>query len=427
MAHNTSEQHDTEDQHAFRLKARAWMAGRLPPRRADEPHMDWENKELIAVDRRSQRILWDGGLAGITVPVEYGGLGLSRRFEFIFAEEAEAYRLPWHFGNNPNIVLPVLLGHASEAQKQHYIPSMLCGDHIWCQMTSEPSGGSDLFGLITRAEKRGDKWVLNGSKIWTTGGADSDMGLCLARTDATVPKHAGLTMFVVEMKTSGMTTRPLTLVNGTKDFCQEFLDDVELPEDHIIGEINGGWTVATTQLAAERSAVARGWHMGVGAAVPREHIELATEPLELARVLGLTQDKRARQIVGEVLALEALRELSAQRAANGIASGTLPATVGGVASLASSTYKARVTELMSELAGACGVTGEVDGGEPGQGMDRVWMHRIGGGTSEMLRNTISERHLGLPREPSVDRDMPFNQLRQNIVPGRIHRVTKPAS
>lgn len=418
MAHNTSEQHDTEEQRAFRLKARAWMAGRLPPRRAEEPHMDWEDKALIAVDRHSQRILWEGGLAGITVPVDYGGLGLSCRFEAIFSEEAEPFRLPWHFGNNPNIVLPVMLAHASEAQKQRYIPAMLRGDHIWCQMTSEPSGGSDLFGLITRAEKRGGNWVLNGSKIWTTGGADSDMGLCLARTDPAVPKHAGLTMFLVEMKAPGITTRPLTLVNGTKDFCQEFLDDVEVPEDHVVGEVGGGWTVATTQLAAERSAVARGWHIGVGAAVPREHIELATEPLELARALGVTQDMRARQIVGEVLALEALRELSARRAANGIASGTLPGTAGGVASLASSTFKGRVTALMSELAGPCGVTGEPDGGEPVQGMDRVWTHRIGGGTSEMLRNTISERHLGLPREPSADRDMPFNQLRQNIVPGR---------
>ncbi len=409
----TCEDRDTDELRAFRLKAREWMAGRLPPRIPGQPYMDWTDKELVAADRRTQRILWDGGLAGITVPKEYGGLGLTRQHETVFGEEAAPYRLAWHLGNNYNIVQPVLLAHGTEEQKHKYIPRMLNGDHIWAQMTSEPSGGSDLFGLITRAEKRGDKWYINGSKIWTTGGEDSDMGLCLARTDPTLPKHQGLTMFMVEMHQPGMTVRPLTLVNGTQDFCQEFLDDVEASEDNIVGEINGGWAVATTQLAAERSATSRGWYIGVGASLPRERIEIASHPVKLAHELGLAETQRARQIVGEVIALEALRELVAQRASKGIDAGTLPPTTGGVASLASSTLNQRASELMTELAGPCGVTGPADGGEPEQGMDRVWLFRIGGGSAEMLRNTISERHLGLPREPGPGKDVPFNQLRTN--------------
>jgi alkylation response protein AidB-like acyl-CoA dehydrogenase len=413
MTNATTEDRDTAEERAFRLRAREWMAGKLPPRIPGQPFMDWTDKALIATDRRTQRVLWEGGLAGITVPVEYGGLGLARRYETIFGEEAMPYRLAWHLGNNYNIVQPVLLAHGTEEQKRKYIPRMLNGEHIWAQMTSEPSGGSDLFGLITRAEKRGDKWYINGSKIWTTGGEDSDMGLCLARTDPTLPKHAGLTMFMVEMHQPGMTVRPLTLVNGTQDFCQEFLDDVEATEDNIVGEVNGGWAVASTQLAAERAATSRGWYIGVGASLPRERIEIASEPIQIARELGVADTQRARQIVGEVIALEALRELVAQRAGKGVDAGTLPPTAGGVASLASSTLNQRITELMSELAGPCGVTGPADGGEPAQGIDRVWMFRIGGGTAEMLRNTISERHLGLPREPGPSKDTPFNQLRTN--------------
>lgn len=412
----TSEARDSAEERAFRLKARNWMAGRLPPRVPGQPYMDWNDKALVDADRRTQRVLWDGGLAGITVPVEYGGLGLTRRFETIFGEEAAPYRLAWHLGNNYNIVIPVLLGHASEEQKRRWIPAMLRGDHIWAQLTSEPSGGSDLFGLITRASRSGGNWLVNGSKIWTTGGEDSDMGLCLARTDPSLPKHAGLTMFVVDMRHPGMTVRPLTLVNGTQDFCQEFLDDVEVPAENVVGEVNGGWAVASTQLAAERAATSRGWYMGVGASLPRETIEIAAYPASTARKLGLAGQQRARQIVGEVVALEALRELVAQRAGRGVDAGTLPATVGGVASLASSTFSQRASELMSELAGPCGVNGPADGDEPKQGMDRVWLFRIGGGTAEMLRNTISERHLGLPREPGPGRDVPFNQLKTNVAP-----------
>jgi len=414
MSIATTEDRDTPEENAFRLKAREWMAGKLPPRIPGQPYMDWDDKELVATDRMTQRVLWDGGLAGITVPKEYGGLGLTRRHETIFGEEAMPYRLAWHLGNNYNIVIPVMLAHASEEQKQRWIPAMLRGDHIWAQMTSEPSGGSDLFGLITRAEQREGKWLINGSKIWTTGGEDSDMGLCLARTDPSLPKHAGLTMFMVEMHQPGMTVRPLTLVNGTRDFCQEFLDDVEALD--IIGEVNGGWAVASTQLAAERAATSRGWYIGVGASLPRETIEIPDAPIRLARELGVAETQRARQIVGEVIALEALRELVAQRAGKGVDAGTLPPTVGGVASLASSTLNQRASELMTELAGPCGVSGPADGGEPAQGIDRVWLFRIGGGTAEMLRNTISERHLGLPREAGPGKDVPFNQLRTNAAP-----------
>lgn len=373
--------------------------------------MDWENKALVETDRRIQRALWDGGLAGITLPRAYGGLGLDQRFEEIFYEEAEPYRLPWHFGNAFNVVVPTLLAHASEELKQRYLPALLRGEHIWCQLLSEPSGGSDLAGLQMRAQLRGEHWVLNGSKVWTTGGLDCDMGICLARTDATVPKHAGLTMFIVDMRAPGITITPLKLIRGHSDFCQEFFDDVAVPADHVVGKVNEGWTVAGTQLAAERIGMARGWHAGLKAAVESEVIELSPEYAELARALHIADDAHARQLIGEAYVLDAVYALTTRRVSQGMRTGALPPTAGAISSLMAARTSVRRTAVLSELTGPAGVA--VAPGENGLawGMDRVCTHRIGGGTTEMQLNSVAERYLGLPREPSNDNAVPFNQRR----------------
>lgn len=407
---------DSDDHRAFRLRARSWMVGRLPPRLADEPITELGDASLVAKDRRIQRLLWDGGLAGVTVPRAYGGLGLDQRYEDIFCEEASPYRLPWSFGNAFNIVLPVLLAHGSEYLKSRYIPAMLRGDEMWCQLLSEPSGGSDLAGLLTRAERRSDKWVLNGSKVWTSGGQLSDMGICLARTDPTVPKHAGLTMFLVNMHSPGMTIIPLRLILGSSDFCQEFLDDVEVPQDHVVGAVNGGWTVATTQLANERAGLARGWHMGVHAAVRAEHIELSPVYIDLARKHGLTQDSHARQLIGEAFVIDAIHALTNRRVAAGMRNGALPDSAVALARLMIARTDVRRTALMSQLAGPLGAAVPQGAAGPKVGMDRVSTHSIGGGTAEMQCNIIAERYLGLPREPSQDRQLPFNQLKHNVMP-----------
>jgi alkylation response protein AidB-like acyl-CoA dehydrogenase len=405
--------HDTAEHDAFREKARTWMQQHLPPRLPTQAILDWEDKALVATDRRIQRALYDGGLAGITLPVAYGGRGLSKRFEDIFYEETEPYRLPWHFGNAFNVVIPTLLAHASEELKTRYVPQILKGEHIWCQLLSEPSGGSDLAGLLTRAERRGDVWLLNGSKVWTTGGLDCDMGICLARTDVTLPKHAGLTMFVVNMRAPGITITPLKLIRGNSDFCQEFFDDLEVPSDHVVGGVNEGWTVASTQLAAERAGMARGWHMGMKAAVASTQIELNTDYIELARSLNLADDPHARQLVGEAFVIDAVYQLTTQRISLGIRNGALPLTAGAISSLMVASTDVRRTALLSELTGPAGVAVQPGGDGPVYGMDRVCTHRIGGGTTEMQRNSVSERYLGLPREWSNDRTAPFNTLKTN--------------
>lgn len=400
---------ETAEQQAFRSKAREWMHGRLPPRRAGEAYMDWDNKALVAIDRKIQRTLWEGGLAGIMLPKEYGGLGLDKKFEDIFYQEAEPYRLPWHFGNAFNVVVPTLLAHASEELKKRYLPLILKGDHIWCQLLSEPSGGSDLAGLTMKAELRGDKWILNGSKVWTTGGLDCDMGICLARTDATVPKHAGLTMFIVDMRAKGLTIAPLKLIRGNTDFCQEFLDDVEVAADHVVGKVNDGWTVASTQLGAERAGMARGWHMGLKAAVESAEITLSQDYVDLARALNVSDDAHARQLIGEAFVIDAIHKLTTRRVAVGMRNGNLPPTAGGISSLMAARTDARRTALMSALTGPASVATTPGTNGLLWGMNRVCTHRIGGGTTEMQLNSVSERYLGLPKEPSNDNSVPFNQ------------------
>ena len=411
----TTEDRDTDEQRAFRLRAREYMAGRMPPRVPGEPANAFEDVALVNRDREIQRILWDGGLAGITVPKAYGGQGLDHRFEEIFYEEAEPYRLAWHFGNAFNIVLPVLLVNGTEEQKTKYIPKMLSGEQLWCQLLSEPSGGSDLAGCLTRAELRGDGWVLNGSKVWTSGGHVSDMGLCLARTDPTVRKHAGLTMFLVNMRAPGMTIHPIKLVRGGSDFCQEFLDDVPVPDEDRVGAVNDGWKVAQTQLAAERAGMAKGWHAGLRQAAASEQIQLSQRYVDMARALGVSKDPLARQAVGEAFVIDTVYNLTAQRIGKGLRSKTLPDTAGTVSSLLVARTDVRRTALLSALAGPAGVAA-APGGEPDTGLARVTTHRIGGGTLEMQLNLVAERHLGLPREPGYDPNMPFNQMRHNAMP-----------
>jgi len=417
----TTEHLDTAEEGAFRGRTREYLADvGLPPRRPDEPVYKWDDDEFVARDRLIQRALWDGGFAGITLPVAYGGRGLPDRFDEIFVEEARPYRMPWAFGVNRNVIIPPMLAHASEEVKRRFIPPMLRGDHIWCQLLSEPSGGSDLAGLLTRATRDGDVWLLSGSKIWTTGGNHADYGACLARTDSEVPKHAGLTMFAVDMTQPGMTVVPLRLADRSAHFCQEYLDSVVVPVAATIGDVNDGWRVATTMLMHERAAVGRGWDYGKERARAVEHLTLSTTLVEFVRRAGLASDAHIRQLLGEIWVLDALMTLTPQRVASGMASGALPGHAAAIAKLVIGKAGARRTALLSELAGPLGVAAPVAGDVPfavrDAGLQRVTSHSIGGGTSEMQANAVAERLLGLPREPSPDRDLPFNQVRHNATP-----------
>jgi alkylation response protein AidB-like acyl-CoA dehydrogenase len=401
----------------FRTKVQAWLRDHVPLKTPGEPFLQWDD-EGVARSRRIQRSLWDGGIAGVTVPVAYGGLGLSPAHDRVFREEAAPYRMPEEFGNAFNVVLPTLLAHASEDLKEHYIPRILNGEHIWCQFLSEPSGGSDLAGLLTRAERDGETWRLNGAKIWTTGGNYSDYAICLARTDPDVPKHAGLTMFIVPMSDPGISVVPLTLTDGSQDFCQEYIDDVVIPLDHVIGGINDGWRVATTLMMNERTAVGRGWSLG-GSQGQSEDRGIAFDRglLELARSNGRVDDPHMRSLIGESWVMTVVQEQTVKRVSEAMRTGQMPGHAAALLKAMSGATGRRQGEIGLEVAGTRSAAWRP--GEHGRwGVGRLSSHGIGGGTTEMQRNAIAERLLGLPRDPSSDRELPFNQIRKNTTPGR---------
>ena len=246
----------TVDVDEFRRQARAWIEANLEPRRAQTSRED-RTLEDIAAARALQRRLFDAGYAGLTFPVEHGGRGLTAAHERAFREEAADYVTP-DLGVAGGVTFgPIarsMLAHASPEFLARHIPKILSGEEIWCQFYSEPEAGSDLAGIRTRATRDGDQWVLNGSKIWSSGAYYADWAMCLARTDWEAPKHRGLTWFAVPTDAEGVTVNQITQINGNAEFCEEFLDDVIVTDDDLIGEVNHGWAVTQTMLVYERGA-----------------------------------------------------------------------------------------------------------------------------------------------------------------------------
>ncbi len=237
----------TESVAAFAERARSWLADNMPridPH--DPPFADRGDEASWLRARELQRRLYDGGFAGICFPTEYGGLGLDIEYQRAFDAESACYEMPLIL-NTPTFTIccATILDTGSEDQKRQHISAALRGDEVLVQLLSEPSGGSDLAGLITRAERRGDTWLVNGAKTWSTGAFAADYGLLLTRTNWDVPKHDGLTMFLVRIDSPGITLRRIKQVNGSTEFCEEFFDDLELGDDAVVGEVDKGWEVAS--------------------------------------------------------------------------------------------------------------------------------------------------------------------------------------
>src|SRR5579864_6600206 len=286
---------DTDDVARYRAQARAWLADNLERRAAGAAALarGHSSVESVATQRPVQRKLYDAGYAGISWPAEYGGQGLSTAHERAFAEEALAYRTP-DFGvlggTTFGVCARTMLAYASPAFLQHHIPAILRGEALWVQFFSEPSAGSDLAGITTRATRDGDRWVLSGAKIWSSGAYYADWGMCLARTDWDVPKHRGLTWFAVRTGAPGVIVQPITEINGDAEFCQEFFDDVELTDADVIGEVDRGWTVAQTMLGFERGG-------GTERPVRDEAAGIAPDLVALARRVRRDQDPVVRQLI----------------------------------------------------------------------------------------------------------------------------------
>jgi alkylation response protein AidB-like acyl-CoA dehydrogenase len=409
-----------ESVESFRSRARDWLAaGNLPREdpearngQAEDDVQEWQRA------RELQKRLHEGGFAGICFPKEYGGLGLTGAHQRAFDEESDGYEMPLLL-NVPTfgICAATLLDLGTEEQKRARIAPVIRGDEVLCQFLSEPSGGSDLAGLITRAERDGDHWVLNGAKTWSTCAYAADWGLCLARTDWDVPKHEGLTMFLVPTNAPGLTMNRVRMINGSREFCEEFFDDVVLPESAVVGEVGGGWTVASRQLFHERNAVGGGSPYVSGSGRIRRMVHLT--PIEVARSSGRTADPGVRELVGEHLALQTVQQQAVDRVSRAIAAELLPPAASSMLRLMHAEELHLAADLALRVAGAGAAVGsDGTGGDPAEGGGAAlgYLMRqsasLGGGSTEIARNIISERMLGMPREPAADRGVPFKQVRR---------------
>lgn len=399
-----------EDLESFRLRVRAWLASEMP--RVPEDGWDplREDDDRASEARALQRKLWDGGFAGICYPRQYGGLGLPPEYQQAFHEEAEGYRLPAIFSTpTMSIIGPTLLECGTEEQKLRHIPAFLRGDELWVQFMSEPGGGSDMAGALTRATRDGDLFALNGSKIWSTYAYRADFALALVRTNWDVPKHRGLTMMIVPIHHPGITVTQIEMVDGSVEFCQEFFDNALVPAENVVGEIDAGWTVATRLLFHERHAVGGS---SPYLSIPRLPRDDQLEDLgHLASRLGRADEPEVRELLGEADMLETVNGWLTDRIARGIAVGAIPETGGSILRLYHGLSSVRRSTIALEIAGDDAVAWSPGLGTGDVGIEFVQRQApcIGGGTTEMSRNIISERVLGMPREPAADRNIPFSQ------------------
>jgi alkylation response protein AidB-like acyl-CoA dehydrogenase len=401
------------DLDAYRRQARTWLAEHFDKRDGPWEHheIDYYTPEVMATNRERQRTLFEGGYAGITWPKEYGGQGLSDEYEAAFSDEANVYLLPDFgilSGTTFHICVPTMMAYGQPEFLRDFVPKVLAGEALVCQFFSEPSSGSDLAGARTRATKDGEQWVINGQKIWSTYAHLSDWGFCLARSNWDVPKHRGLTWFAIPSDAAGVTIRPIRQINETSEFCEDFFDDVVVPDTNRIGDVDQGWTVTQTMLVFERGAGRPvgnrdGFRLG----------RLAPDLVELARRSGVLGDPVVRQKLARAHSIDVVGRALASRIGELGRLGRLDAGVAAYGKLFQGTYNPIRARLGVEIGGVEAMAWDSfdeHGADTSLSYLNSRIMSIAGGTNEMQRNGIGERALGLPREPSFDTKKPFSQV-----------------
>ena len=404
---------DREGVDTFRDRASAWFEAHATRRSSDGrsgvSYVTSRERELeqVAAARRFQAEMTAAGLSGVRWPAEYGGQGLTVAHEVALATAAAPFALPTGFVFSITFGMcgPTLLAHGTEEQKSRHVRQMLSGEQIWCQLFSEPGAGSDLAAIRATAILDGDHWVVNGQKVWSSGAHYSDYGLLLARTAPERPKHHGLTMFIVDMRSAGVTVRPLRQINGDEHFNEVFLDGVRIHQDQVVGAVHDGWRTAITTLMNERVA------LGAGGDPDQE---ARVEALfRLARASGRYDDPVVRDRLAKVYSEHAIIGLIGQRIRDAVLRGVDPGPEGSIAKLATARFAKGLAALAADMAGAR--AGAWDGDDA---QSATWVNlllsaparSIAGGTDEVQRNIVAERVLGLPRELDPGRDAPFREL-----------------
>jgi acyl-CoA dehydrogenase len=357
-------------------------------------------REVANAKAWAQKV-FDAGFGWITGPKRYGGRELPKSYQSLYSSIESGYATPSQAprGIGLGMIAPTILAHGTEIAKERYLRALYRGDIIACQLFSEPSSGSDLASLQTRAVRDGDEWIVNGQKVWTSGAHYSEIGEILCRTDPDAPKHKGLTGFIVNMHAPGVEVRPLRQMTGGASFNEVFFTDVRIPADHLLGDVNNGWTVALTTLMNERAAIGGG-----GGGTSSGSTELR-RLIALARHLGVSEDPLIRQEIADTWINLQVARYNNDRALAKIRSGQLPGPELSIAKLSLTQNMRRTAELAARILGPR-IT--ADSGEWGT---FAWSKyvlgvpgmRVAGGTDEVMRNILGERVLGLPKDPPVAR------------------------
>jgi alkylation response protein AidB-like acyl-CoA dehydrogenase len=416
----------TTDVEAFRSAAHDWLASRLEPRSVAEADGGWgrgvhdvsvfhditadEERALLDRAMQWQQVKCDAGYGAITWPCEFGGAGLSPRHEEAFREEEEGFVTPRPHETTSvtaRLIAPTVRIYGTEDQQHRWVRRFLRTDELCCQLFSEPGAGSDLAGLATRAVTDGDQWMVNGQKVWSSGARFAEWGMLVARTDPDVPKHAGLTTYIIPMDLRGVEVRPIRQMSGGWSFNEVFLEDVRVDDRYRVGAVGDGWRVALTTLGLERGAADQ--RVGGG----------MDQALALARWLGCTADRVLRDRLADLYVNEQITALVHEHMAKAVAAGHDPGAQGSIAKLRWTQDLARTSDVVSLLLGPRLVadTGEWGTfswtahvlGAPG--------YRIAGGSDEIQRNILGERVLGLPAEPRVDRNMAWRDVPRGLSTG----------
>ena len=403
---------DTPEEAEYRARVRAWLDENAKLRTPGSPTrgllVEGESDEVIAEAKAWQATKSDAGWACLRWPKQYGGQEATAIQSVIFSQEEARYDTGAPiYGIGHGMLGPTIMAHGTEEQKQRFLPKMVHGEEVWCQMFSEPDAGSDLAGLKTSAVRDGDDWIINGQKIWTTGAQFCKWGMIITRTDPNVVKHAGLTYFIVDMEAPGVEIRPIKQMNGDSGFNEVFFTNMRTPDANRLGAVGDGWRVAITTLMNERSSIGS----GLGGGGIKELIRLA-QKLELNGRPAI-EDGSVRQRIAEFAVRRSGVKFTGQRGLSALSRGETPGPEASIGKLVAAVMGQQTADFALELMGAGGILSGDD--VPFESsFQAIYMGmpglRLAGGTDEILRNIIAERVLGMPGEPRIDKSQPFKEI-----------------
>lgn len=394
---------DSPEEAGFRQEARSWLQANAPT--------DAETKDLdhIAAAKLWQKRKYDAGWACIRWPKEHGGRGATAIEQVIFGQEESKFATPDAiFAIGHGMCAPTMMSWATEEQCERYLPKLASGEEIWCQLFSEPAGGSDLAALRTRAEKDGDDWIINGQKTWTSGAHYSDFGVIVLRTDPTVPKHQGLTYFFIDMKSPGVETKPIKQISGGANFNEVYFTDVRVSDAQRLGAVGQGWQVALTTLMNERASIGGG-----GGGVNFNSVFKLAQRVNLNDEPAI-KDKSVRRKLADWYTQESGLKYTGYRSMTALSKGEIPGPENSIGKLVGAPKQQDMASFAIDLLESSGAIWDADLSEEAGMFQGAYMAspgmRIAGGTDEIMANIIAERVLGMPQDIRVDKGIPFNEV-----------------